>query len=96
MEPRSICAMAYEGIIIVYIRRYLIRLKPLNTTIKMIGGFKILFTITRPRLIRGKSWKETKDQIDKDAKNNPEVKSIDPIVGSVAHDVRGIPGMGTK
>ena len=62
----------------------------------MIGGFKIFFTIIRARLIWGKSWKETKDQIDKDAKKNPLVKSIDPIVRRVAQDVRGIPGMVTK
>ena len=62
----------------------------------MIGVFKILFTIIWERLIRGKSWKETKEQIDKDAKNNPLVKAIDPIVRLVAQDVHGIPGMVTK
>ena len=62
----------------------------------MIGVFKILFTIIWERLIRGKSWRETREKIDKDAKNNPPVKAIDPIVRHVAQDVRGIPGMVTK
>ena len=59
----------------------------------MIGGFKILFTIIRERLIQGKSWKETKKTIDKDLKNHPILNAIDRIVRRVAQDVRGIPGM---
>ena len=58
----------------------------------MIEGFKMLFTIIKERLILGKSWNETKNQINENAKNN--LLAFDPIVR--LEDVRAIPGMVSK
>ena len=62
----------------------------------MIEGFKMLFTIIKERLILGKSWNETKNQINENAKNNLLVKAFDPIVRLEVQDVRAIPGMVSK
>ena len=58
----------------------------------MIEGFKMLFTIIK----EGKSWEETKNQINENAKNNLPVKAFDPIVRQVVQDVRANPGMVSK
>ena len=58
----------------------------------MIAGFKALFTIIKERLILKKSWKEVKEKIDRDARNNPLVKVIEPIVRRVVQDVQAMPG----
>ena len=60
----------------------------------MIEGFKMLFTIIKERLILGKSWNETKNQINENAKNN--LLAFDPIVRLEVQDVRAIPGMVSK
>ena len=58
----------------------------------MILGFKALFTIIKERLILKKSWKEVKEKIDRDARKNPLVKVIKPIVRRVVQDVQATPG----
>ena len=56
----------------------------------------MLFTIIKERLVLGKSWNETKNQINENAKNNLPVKAFDPIVRQVVQDVRANPGMVSK
>ena len=62
----------------------------------MIEGFKMLFTIIKERLILGKTWNETKNQLKENAKNNPLVKAVDPIVRRVVQDIHAIPRMVSK
>ena len=52
----------------------------------------MLFTIIK----EGKSWEETKNQFNENAKNNLPVKAFDPIVRKVVQDVRANPGMVSK
>ena len=48
--------------------------------LKMIEGFKMLFTIIKEWLILGKTWNETKNQLKENKKINLLVKAVDPIV----------------
>ena len=59
----------------------------------MIEGFKMLFTIIKERLILGKTWNETKNQLKENAKNNLPVKAVDPIVIRVVQDIHAISRM---
>ena len=56
----------------------------------------MLFTIIKERLILGKTWNETKNQLKENAKNNPLVKAVDPIVRRVVEDIHAIPRMVSK
>ena len=58
--------------------------------LKMIEGFKMLFTIIKEWLILGKTWNETKNQLKENAKNNLPVKAIDPIVIQVVQNIHAI------
>ena len=64
--------------------------------LKMIEGIKMLFTIIKERLILGKTWNETKIQLQENAKNNLLVKAVDPIVRRVVQNIQVIPGMVSK
>ena len=62
----------------------------------MIEGIKMLFTIIKERVILGKTWNETKIQLQENAKNNLLVKAVDPIVRRVVQNIQVIPGMVSK
>ena len=79
-----------------YIRNFLINNNHTIQILKMIEGIKMLFTIIKERVILGKTWNETKIQLQENAKNNLLVKAVDPIVRRVVQNIQIIPGMVSK
>ena len=79
-----------------YIRNFLVNNNHTIQILKMIEGIKMLFTIIKERLILGKTWNETKIQLQENAKNNLLVKAVDPIVRRVVQNIQVIPGMVSK
>ena len=81
---------------LLYIRNFLVNNNHTIQILKMIEGIKMLFTIIKERLILGKTWNETKIQLQENAKNNLLVKAVDPIVRRVVQNIQVIPGMVSK
>ena len=81
---------------LLYIRNFPVNNNYTIQILKMIEGFKMLFTIIKERLILGKTWNETKIQLQENAKNNLLVKAVDPIVRRVVQNIQVIPGMVSK
>ena len=54
--------------------------------IKMIGAFKLVYTIIKDRIFLNQTWEETKKEIDGCVKQDSVFKIVEPAVRKVMSD----------
>ena len=60
----------------------------IHTHIKMIGAFRLLYTIIRDRIFLNRTWEETKKGIEGCVKEDSVFKIVEPVVWNVMSDER--------
>jgi hypothetical protein len=57
-----------------------------KTHIKMIGAFKLLYTIIKDRIFLNRTWEETKKEIDGCVREDSVFKIVEPVVRKAMSD----------